>query len=218
MRIFFIAVLLSTFIFEMCAQVPYFAETPGAKHLYGYVALKIRPGNNAQETYTTFQYGVGRYMAVGTDISTSTTSAYMGFLYRAGARISKWFQVGGQITPSFNLLDQFKFSHVTTALYMNGVLTNDSKLFWVTNTWLTYYGITKNCTIDQWVYLGYTFQISKERSITPMLGSVFSWMFYSVPTPSIGLYYTHNSYNFYLWSDNLIDGNPRIVLGADFKF
>ena len=56
---------------ELHSQVPYFADTPGDNTLYGYVSMKFRPGINAQETYTTFQYGLGNHLAIGTDISTS---------------------------------------------------------------------------------------------------------------------------------------------------
>lgn len=213
-----IAIVFSCFVFNLYSQVPYFAETPGAAKLYGYVSLKLRPGANAQETYTTFQYGVGRYMAVGTDISTSYGSAYMGFLFRAGVGISKWIQIGGQVTPSFNLFDKFKLSYVTTALYLNGSITNDSNLFWVANTWLTYYIDSKSNAIDQWIYLGYKFCINDNSSITPLVGTIFSWKFDSVPSPSIGIYYTYKSYNLYLWTDNMTDGNSRIVVGVDFKF
>ena len=39
------------------AQIPYFAGTVGDGKLYGYSSVKVRPGINHQETYTTFQYG-----------------------------------------------------------------------------------------------------------------------------------------------------------------
>lgn len=38
------------------AQIPYFAGTAGNGNIYGYTSVKFRPGINAQESYTTFQY------------------------------------------------------------------------------------------------------------------------------------------------------------------
>ena len=111
------------------AQVPYFAGTVGDGKMYGYTSLKFRPGKNAQETYTTFQYGIGNFTAAGLDLYTSNGSNYIGGLFRAGKKLSQWFGIGGQITPSFDLSHSLKFSYLTTALYMNGAITNDGKLF-----------------------------------------------------------------------------------------
>lgn len=36
------------------AQVPFFAKTVGQDKMYAYTSIKVRPGINAQETYTTF--------------------------------------------------------------------------------------------------------------------------------------------------------------------
>lgn len=51
------------------AQLPYFAGTVGDGKMYGYSSLKVRPGVNKQETYTTFQYGLGNHFATGIDHS-----------------------------------------------------------------------------------------------------------------------------------------------------
>ena len=115
------------------AQVPYFAGSVGNNKLYGDTSLKVRPGINAQETYTTFQYGLGNYTAVGLDLYTGTGSNYAGYLFRAGKKISKWFGIGGQITPSFDLNNNFQFSYLTTALYTNGAISNDGNFFWCSN-------------------------------------------------------------------------------------
>ena len=117
------------------AQVPYFAGTVGNNTLYGYTSLRFRPGLNAQETYTTFQYGIGNYTAAGLDLYTSDGSSYAGYLFRVGKKISKWFGVGGQITPSFDLSNNMKFSYLTAALYMNGAISKDGNFFWCSNTW-----------------------------------------------------------------------------------
>lgn len=44
---------------NMCvAQIPYFAKTVDQDRMYAYTSMKVRPGINSQETYTTFQYGL----------------------------------------------------------------------------------------------------------------------------------------------------------------
>ncbi|MBE6259721.1 MAG: hypothetical protein E7107_02685 [Prevotella sp.] len=62
------------------AQIPYFAGTVGDGKLYGYSSVKVRPGINRQETYTTFQYGVGDHVATGIDLYTGPGCAYWGAL------------------------------------------------------------------------------------------------------------------------------------------
>ncbi|MGX8683461.1 MAG: hypothetical protein ACSW77_06570, partial [Bacteroidales bacterium] len=55
--VIFAIVLLGTV--KAMSQIPYYAGTVGNGKLYGYSSLKFRPGQNNQETYTTFQYGLG---------------------------------------------------------------------------------------------------------------------------------------------------------------
>ena len=101
------------------AQIPYFSGTVGNNKLYGYTSLKFRPGINAQETYTTFQFGLGDSFATGIDLSTTKGVSYAGVLLRYGKQISPYFGIGGQITPSFDLNDNMSFKYATAALYMN---------------------------------------------------------------------------------------------------
>ena len=108
------------------AQVPYFSGTVGNNKLYGYTSLKVRPGINSQETYTTFLYGTFTHTATGIDIYTSNGNAYMGYLFRAGFKFNKWIGIGAQITPSFDLADNYKFSYLTSALYLNGAIPEES--------------------------------------------------------------------------------------------
>lgn len=117
------------------AQVPYFAKTVGQDKMYAYISIKARPGINAQETYTTFQYGLSNSLATGLDLYTSNGNSYWGALMRYGVGLSKYFNVGVQVTPSFNLSDNFKFSYLTSALYLNGNITKDGNTFWCANTW-----------------------------------------------------------------------------------
>ena len=62
-----IGLLLSV---HVLAQIPYYAGTVGNGKLYGYTSVKVRPGINKQETYTTFQYGLGDHFATGLDLYT----------------------------------------------------------------------------------------------------------------------------------------------------
>ena len=207
----FIAVTATT----ASAQVPYFAETVGNGKLYGYTSLKMRPGINAQETYTTFQYGIGNYTAAGLDLYTSNGSSYAGYLFRAGKKISKWFGVGGQVTPSFDLSNNFHFSYLTAALYMNGGITKDGSLFWCSNTW---WGINDGAanTLTNWEYLGYSIPTGKGQSITPMAGIIHSWQFDQDVDIAAGFYYSIKNWNIYLWGNDFLKDHPRVVVGIDF--
>lgn len=200
---------------EVLAQVPYFAGTVGDGKLYGYTSLKVRPGINGQETYTCFQYGIGDHFAAGTDIYTGVNSAYWGFLARYGSKISPWFGIGAQVTPSFDLNNSFKYSYTTGAIYMNGQITNDGKLFWCSNTWL---GLNKDSdnTYTNWEYLGYTFSFKNGQSLTPMLGAIHSWKFDRDVDIAAGAYYSVGKFNIYLWGNDFLKDNPRIVVGVDF--
>lgn len=207
----FVAVMAMT----ASAQVPYFAGTVGNGKLYGYTSLKVRPGVNAQETYTTFQYGIGDYTAAGLDLYTSNGSSYAGYLFRAGKKFSKWFGVGGQVTPSFDLSDNFRFSYLTAALYMNGSLTKDGRFFWCSNTW---WGVNDGAdnTLTNWEYLGYSIPTAKGQSITPMVGVIHSWQFDQNADIAAGFYYTIKNWNIYLWGNDFLKDHPRVVVGVDF--
>jgi hypothetical protein len=215
MKKILLSLVMALFVFDAMAQVPYFAGTVGDGKLYGYTSLKARPGINAQETYTCFQYGIGNHVAVGTDIYTGVGSSYWGFLARYGAKISPWFGIGGQVTPSFNLNDSFKYSYTTGAVYMNGQITSDGKLFWCSNTWL---GFNKDAddTFTNWEYLGYTFSLKNGHSITPMLGAIHSWKFDQDVDMAAGVYYSIKNWNIYLWGNDFLKDNPRVVVGIDF--
>ena len=182
----FILFLTSSIITK--AQIPYFSGTVGDGKLYGYTSLKFRPCFNAQETYTCFQYGISDYATTGVDIYTGLNSAYAGVLVRGGYKFNQWFGIGGQLTPSFDLNNSMKFSYFTAALYMNGSITNDGKLFWCSNTWL---GVNKGAenTINQWSYLGHTIPTVGEQSITPMVGAIHSWKFDQEADLAVGAYY-----------------------------
>lgn len=197
-------------------QIPYFSGTAGNGNLYGYTSVKFRPGINAQETYSSFQYGITDYAAIGTDIYTGGEQAYWGFLIRGGYKANKWYGIGLQATPSFNLNDSFKYSYLTLGLYQNGAISSNGKLFWVSNTWAT---VNRNgsSSWNQWWYLGYYFDFKDKGGVTPMVGCLHDWEFKSDADLAVGLYYTYKKWNFYAWGNDLFKDNPRIVVGIDFK-
>ena len=201
--------------FYATAQIPYFAGTVGPGKLYGYTSVKVRPGVNRQETYTTFQYGLGDHFATGVDLYTGQNCAYWGGLMRYGLNISKWYNVGAEVISSFDLNDSFKFSYLTSALYMNGAITDNGKLFWCTNTWYVVNRGADN-TYSNYEYLGYTIPFNNKHSITPMLGAIHSWKFDQDVDLAAGFYYTIRHWNLYLWANDLLESHPRIIVGIDF--
>ena len=196
------------------AQIPYFAGTVGDGKLYGYTSLKCRPGINHQETYSTFQYGLGSEWAAGIDLYTGLGCSHWGGLVRYGHRFSKWLNVGGEVISSFNLNDSFRFSYLTSGLYLNGALSHDSRLFWCTNTWwVVNKGAT--ATYSNYEYLGYTIPLKEGRSITPMVGAIHSWKFNQDADIAAGFYYTVRNWSFYLWGNDLLKEHPRLVMGIE---
>lgn len=207
---------LSLFIIEcISAQIPYFSGTVGNNKLYGYTSIKFRPGINAQETYTTFQYGLGNSFAVGVDLSTLKDFANAGVLLRYGHKFSPYFGIGGQLTPSFDLNNNMSFKYLTAALYMNGNILRDGRLFWASNTW---WGINRNAanTISQYLYLGYNVKFKNGHSITPMVGEIHSWRFDQDVDIAAGFYYTIKNWNIYLWGNDFLKAHPRVIIGIDF--
>ena len=215
-KVMFILVLLMVSIGAV-AQIPYYAGTVGDGKLYGYTSVKARPGINHQETYTTFQYGLGARFAAGTDLYTGLGSAYWGALVRYGLPLSKWFNIGAEVTPSFNLNDSFKFSYLTSALYLNGAITSDSRLFWCTNTWWV---VNRDAapTFSNYEYVGYTINMKHGYAITPMVGAIHSWRFDQDASLAAGAYYTFKNWNLYIWGNDLQKKHPRMVVGIDFCY
>ncbi len=212
-----IAVMAAVLLLALkgAAQLPYFAATVGDGKLYGYSSVKWRPGTNRQETYTTFQYGIGDHFAPGIDLYTGPKCAYWGFLVRYGQTVNKWFNVGTEIIPSFNLNDSFRFSYLSSALYMNGALTKNGRLFWCSNTWWVMNPHADDTIVNN-EYLGYTFKLKKGQSITPMAGTIHSWKFDREVDITAGFYYTLKSWNFYVWGNDFLKSHPRLIVGIDF--
>lgn len=217
MRRFLILLLIFTIYGVSSAQVPYFSSAPGISNLYGYTSAKFRPGTNNIESYSTFQYGITDYFAAGTDIYTAGGESFWGFMLRAGYKTSKWFGIGCTVTPSFDLGENFKFSYLTSGIFMNGNILDNGSLFWCTNTWLT---INRGSTysINQFSYIGYSFSIKKHDHITPMVGLDHDWEFKKNPDIAAGAYYSHGVWNIYIWGNDFCKKYPRFVVGVDFKF
>lgn len=215
MRNVLIVLISLIFSASAIAQIPYYAGTVGDGRMYGYSSLKVRPGVNKQETYTTFQYGLGDHFATGIDLYTGPDCAYWGALVRYGMNISKWYNIGAEVTPSFNLNHSFKFSYLTSALYMNGAISVDGRLFWCSNTWWIVNKDADN-TFSNYEYLGYTIPLKRGRSITPMVGAIHSWKFDKDVDLATGFYYSFNSWNLYLWANDILTSQPRFILGLDF--
>lgn len=206
------------------AQVPNFGTTAGDQKLYGYSSMKYRVnaeknGMPDWQTYSTLQYGFTDYLNLGVDLYTGGANAYIGYVVRGGYKFSKYYSLGAQLTPSFSLGDNHKFGYLTSAIYMNGDITKDGRLFWVTDTWLEN-DKDKLTSAMQWTYLGYTCPLGKSgnNSITPMGGIIHSWKFDQNPDLSLGFYFTHKNINLYAWANDIVTNHPRFILAVEFKF
>lgn len=218
MKRFYAAMILSVAASIMgFTQIPYFAATVGNNNVYGYTSVKFRPGNNLQETYSTFQYGVGNMFATGIDLYTNNGGSYGGVLLRFGLPVSEWFNIGAQVTPTFDMTSNLSLSYVNTSLYLNGNITEGGQYFWCGNTW---YGINKGIenTISQYLYLGASYDLPRGQKITPMVGTIYSWKFDQDADLAIGAYWIISKSNIYLWGNDLFKRNPRVVVGIDFTF
>lgn len=201
------------------AQVPNFGSTAGNENLYGYSAIKYRANVRTWETYTTLQYGVTEYMNIGADLYTSGYDSYLGYTFRIGKKISPYFSIGAQFTPSFAVSENHSFAYMTEGLYMNGNITENGRMFWITDTWLEQ-AEHKLSSAKQWTYLGYTCPLGEcgKNSITPMAGIINDWKFESDIDLSLWLYYSHNNINLYAWANDILTDHPRFVLAVEFKF
>ena len=203
------------FSYQVVAQIPYYAGTVGDGLLYGYTSLKSRPGVNSQETYSTFQYGLGDHFAAGIDLYTGPDCAYWGGILRYGHKFSQWINIGGEVMSSFDLNDSFRFSYLTSGLYMNGALSADGRLFWCTNSWW----VANRGADDTWSnyeYVGYTFKLKNGHSVTPLAGAIHSWKFDQDIDVAAGFYYTVRNWTMYVWGNDFLKDHPRLVLGLEF--
>ena len=201
----------------LVAQVPYFGSTVGDEKVFAYSSIKFRPGINAQETYTTLQFGITDYFSVGTDIYANCETADHGLYVRVGNTWSKWFNGGLQATYQSNLRDNYKFSNVNLGVFLSGNITDNGILFWTSNTWLTFKQ-DGNHSYNQWWYLGSNIKFDQNKSLVPMLGLIHSWKFDSPIDFAVGAYYVYNKYSFYLWANDLFAQFARYTIAVDFTF
>ena len=218
-KFFMAVVLLAICSVQLCAQVPNFGTTVGDQKLYGYSSMKYRANANTWETYSTLQYGITDYFQAGVDLYTGTGCNYLGYTVRGGYKFCDYFKLGAQITPSFDLSDKHKFAYLTSSIYINGNITKDGRLFYVTDTWLEN-DKDKLTSAKQWTYLGYTFQLGKSgnNSITPLAGVIHSWKFDQPADLSFGFYFTHKNINLYAWTNDILTDHPRFILAVEFAF
>lgn len=201
------------------AQVPNFGTTVGDQKMYGYSSIKYRASANTWEAYSTLQYGVSNYAQVGIDLYTNGHASYIGYVVRGGYGFCDNFKLGGQLTPSFNMGDNHKFSYLTSALYVNGNITKEGRLFYVTDMWLEN-DKDKLTSASQWSYLGYICPVGKKgnQSLTPMAGVIHSWKFDKDIDLSLGCYYSYKNVNLYAWTNDILTKHPRFILAVEFSF
>lgn len=210
--------LLAVLSISMSAQIPNFGTTIGDQKLYGYSSMKYRVLADTWETYSTLQYGIGNHFQCGADLYTNGSTAYLGYVVRGGVKLADFFKIGAQLTPSFDLGDNHKFGYLTSAIYINGDLSNDGNLFYVADTWFEN-DRERLRSAMQWAYLGYHFNLGKRgNGITPMVGAIYSWEFDRPVDLSIGCYYTYKNINFYAWANDVLTNHPRFVLAIEFSF
>jgi len=215
-KLFLMLAIVFGITFAAQAQIPYYAGAP--KNNYFYTSGKIRVESNpAFETYTTYQRGIIKGLAVGIDYYTYNKEMYIGYQVRGTFFSSPKFSIGGQVTPSFDVCNKHKFAYLTTGLFLNGNIYEG--LHWVDNVWITTMpdGTT---TVRNWAYLANTFTFNENNSLTPMVG-FFHDMYGGRINPDLGFgaYWTCGSFgDIYLWTDKTFEKNPRIILGIDFFF
>lgn len=217
MKKIFSLLLLSFVTITLTAQVPYFGATVGEGKVFGYSSLKFRPGLNAQETYTTLQFGITDYLSLGTDIYANNGTIDHGLYARVGKTWNKWFSAGVQATYQSNLRDNYKFSNVNTGIFFNGNILESGHLFWTSNTWLTF-NQDGNHAYNQWWYLGSNIKFDENNSLVPMVGLIHSWKFDQPADLAVGAYYVYKNYSFYLWSNDFFTEHPRFTVAVDFTF
>lgn len=199
------------------AQVPFFADPLGKGTIYGYGDLGFRPGINAQDFYTYWQYGVTDWLDAGFDFSTVDGYAEMAATAKFSHIFSQWIGASAMLQPWFSFNDNFKFSGLTTTIILQGALTRNDRLRWLSNTGIGFCNDYDGYTAQTW-YLGYSFEFKNEDTLTPMAGVSHTWKFDEDVMPTAGLYYTHKRLGLYLWSGDLLNNHPRFGVAFDFTF
>lgn len=195
------------------AQIPYFGSTQGKGNTYTYFSTKFHPGHNNQQMYITAQYGVIDNIDIVTDATIGTGWAYQGFGGRWNALRSKYISIGGQEMVNFDLNNKYKFGYLCNSLYLDGSIIDN--FGWCSNTWYTIYRDAPN-QVDQWTYVYYSL-----KRFTPMVGAITDCTNHFSTDLAVGVYtYITDQSIIYVWGSNLTthNGDPRIVIGIDYKF
>lgn len=218
----FAVLLLSSALFfgtslTSSAQVPFYASPPEKGHMFAYHSMKFRPAVNYFETFTTGQYGLGAKTAVGLELYTCPSGAYAGYTFRAGLYENNYFNIGLQTSPTFALGENHRFSYITSGLYIHGAFDPDGRFYWLSNTLWTVH-TDKMADIEHWFYFGAKFPLQNGTLLHPMIGTIHSWRFDSVPDIAIGCSWAVGNYEFFLWSNNYTRDNLRLVFGIAFAY
>ena len=118
---------------------------------------------------------------------------------------------------SFDLNNSFKFAYLSSALYLNGAISRNKRLFWCTNTWWVV-NRDKPFTLSNYEYLAYTIPLKKQQSLTPMVGTIHSWLFDQDLDLAAGCYYSIKNWNIYVWGNDYLKSHPRFIVGVDYTF
>ncbi len=199
------------------AQIPYYGTTVSKHHLYAYTSYKFRPNIDDQYTYSTLQYGISSWLALGMDYMTGPSQSNIGYSIRVGRKFNPWLSAGLQVTPSFDMNEGHEWTCNTTGLYLNGNITRDGKLFWVSNTWHTA-SRHADASIVQWWYLASSLPLTKYSSLWPHVGLGHSWLFDRNANLALGLYFVCRRFGVYLWGDDFFAVNARITVGLEYVF
>lgn len=212
-----LSVIFCVIAFNAFAQVPYFGSTVGKEKVFGYTSVKLRPGQNALENYTTLQFGVTDGFSVGTDLYANKETVDNGLYARVGWKWNQWISTGTQVCYQSNLCDNYKFSNVNTGFFLNGDILKSGYLFWTSNTWLTF-NQDGNHAYKQWSYFGSNIKFNENHSLVPMVGLIYSWKFDQPADLAVGAYYVYKKYSFYIWGNGFFTDYPRLTLAVDFTF
>jgi len=199
------------------AQIPYFADPLGKGTVYGYADLGFRPGTDYNDFNTYWQYGFTDWLDAGFDYAMEDGYSDMAVTAKFGHVFSQWIGISAMIQPWFTMTEKFQFEGLLTTLILQGSLTRNGKLTWLSNTGLGCFNDLDGVAGQLW-YLGYNFNFKNEDTLTPMIGVEHSWKFDEDAMPTAGLYYTHKWLGVYLWSSDLLNSFPRFGIGLDFTF
>lgn len=209
--------LLTVVTMAVSAQIPYYADPLGKGTIYGYAEFGFHPGINAQEFSTYWQYGCTDWLDAGFDYSLAEEYSSMAVTAKFGYMFSKWFGASAMIQPWFAVNNNFQFDGLLTTVILQGSLTKNEKLYWLSNTALGWLNEYKGYNAQTW-YLAYKFKFKNEDTLSPMIGVVHNWKFDEDAAPTAGLYYTHKRLGVYLWGGDLLASFPRFGIALDVTF